>query len=172
MEQGYQIEEINQKEPRPKLLKIVCILSLISIGLSFLGGVSQLFNGPVSDEDLLNQKVEITKTVTKLVELDAGEYWILSVKKLIPMSESLNSSFYYVTILTLITSIVGFFGVLKMWQGFKIGFHFYIIYSLIGIGQIYLFVSPTSVPTFVVFWNTVLSGIFIFMYSRSLNWLK
>ena len=174
MEEGYQIEELKEikgDDKRPQFLKVVSILSFISLGFAFLGNISQLISGPASKEDMLNQKVEMTKSITQLEQMDA-EYWIESVRKLIAMSESLNNSFYAVTFLTFISALIGLFGVLKMWKGSKIGFHFYIIYSLISVGQVYLFVSPQVVPTFVVIWNILISGVFVFMYSRNLKWMK
>ena len=171
MEEEYKIVEINGGNKRPQLLKVVSILSFISLGFTFLGNISQLISGPASEEDMLNQKVEMTKSITQLEQIGA-DYWVESVRKLIAMSESLNNSFYTVTFLTFISALIGLFGVLKMWNGLKIGLHFYIIYSLISVGQVYLFVSPQVVPTFVVIWNVLISGIFVFLYSRNLKWMK
>jgi hypothetical protein len=36
----------------------------------------------------------------------------------------------------------------------------------------YLIVSPVDVPTAVVVVNLIISGLFIFLYSRNLAWLK
>ncbi len=166
----YTIEDINNNE-RPKSLKVLCILSFINLGISFLGIVSQFLSGPASKKDMLLQRAEMSKNIDQLEKMNA-DYAVDAIHKLTAMAESLNDSFYSVTVITLISSIVGLFGVLKMWNGSKIGFHFYIIYSLITVGQVYLFVSPTSIPSFVVIWNLLISGLFVFLYSRNLNWLK
>ena len=166
----YSIDNINNNE-RPKSLKVLCILSFVNLGISFLGILSQFLSGPASKKDMLLQKAEMSKNIEQLETLNA-DYAVDAIHKLIAMAESLNSSFYAVTVVTLISSIIGLFGVLKMWNGTKIGFHFYIIYSLITVGQVYLFVSPTSIPSFVVIWNLLIAGLFVFLYSRNLNWMK
>ena len=169
------MEEINiieeQQPKRPTLLTVVCILSFISIGFSFLGSVSQMIKGPQSEEQMLDQKVELTKTATQLDQM-GSDYFGDAVRKMIVMTENLNENYLMVNLVGLISLAIGFFGVLKMYKGFKVGFHFYIVYSLITIGQIYLFVGASFVPSMVLYWNLFISGLFVFLYSRNLNWMK
>jgi hypothetical protein len=67
--------------------------------------------------------------------------------------------------------LIGLLGALMMWQAKKLGFHLYIGYSLLAIIQIYFFVSPSDVPSFVVIWGLLMSVLFVFMYSRNLKWM-
>jgi hypothetical protein len=166
----YSIDNINNSE-RPKMLKVLCILSFVNLGISLLGVLSQFLSGPASKKDMLLQRAEMSKNIEQLENMNA-DYAVDAIHKLTAMAESLNDSFYAVTVITLISSAVGLFGVLKMWKGAKIGFHFYIIYSLITVGQVYLFVSPASIPSFIVIWNLFIAGLFVFLYSRNLNWMK
>jgi hypothetical protein len=166
----YSIDSLNNNE-RPKALKVLCILSFVNLGISFLGIISQFLSGPASKKDMLLQRAEMSKNIEQLENMDA-DYAVDAIHKLTAMAESLNDSFYAVSIATLMCSSLGLFGVLKMWNGAKIGFHFYIIYSLITVGQVYLFVSPTSIPSFIVVWNLVIAGLFIYLYSRNLKWMK
>jgi hypothetical protein len=156
---------------RPKALKVLCILSFVNLGFSFLGVILQFHSGPASKKDMLFQRAEMSKNIEQLENMNA-DFAVDAIHKLTAMAESLNDSFYAVTVLTLISSAVGLFGVLKMWKGAKIGFHFYIIYSLITVGHVYLFVSPSSIPSFIVIWNLLIAGLFVFLYSRNLSWMK
>lgn len=171
MEEIYTSEELEQQQPRPKFLKVISILSFSSLFMSFIGVISQFVNGPASNEQMLDQKAELLKLIPQMEELNS-DYMVMAIKKVVAMSESLNYHFSSVSIVTLISVLIGFYGVLKMWQGKKIGFHFYIIYSLIGVGQIYLFVSPSNIPSFIILWNLIIAGIFTFMYSKNLKWMK
>lgn len=171
MEEDFTPGQLNKKEERPQFLKVLCILSFISLGFTFLGNISQFVNGPASKEEMQEQKIQMTKVISQMQEMNLS-YWEETIRKLIAMTESLNNHFYGVATVTLIAAVIGFYGVLKMWQGQKLGFHFYIIYSLIGVGQMYLFASPTIIPTIILMWNIFISGLFVFLYSRNLNWLK
>jgi hypothetical protein len=88
------------------------------------------------------------------------------------MTEAMNSQFYYVQIVSLLVVALGVFGIYKMWTRSKLGFHLYIIYSLLSVLTVYLFVAPEDVPSIVVIINLVISAIFVFMYSRNLKWMK
>ena len=101
-----------------------------------------------------------------------SSYFGDSVRKMIVMTENINENFLMVNVVTIISLVFGFFGVFKMFKGFKIGFHFYIVYSLISIGMIYLFVDVAYVPSMVLYWNLFISGLFVLLYSRNLSWMK
>lgn len=162
---------IQEREPRPQFLNVISILSIINIGFSIIGNVLQLNHGPNSKDEMLQLKSEMLANIDKFEKLDF-EYGVLLTRKLITMGEILNSSMYSFVFYSLIISIIGLFGVLKMRQGFKLGFHFYIVYSLLFVSANYLFVSAIYIPNLLLFLNLFIAGIFIFMYSRNLKWMK
>lgn len=160
----------SQKAPRPTFLTVLCILSFIFIGFSFAFGLVGLFGGPLSEEQMLEQKVELTKSADEMRSLEMDSFAEM-MEKIQRMSESINANFYASSILQVLVMGLGLYGVLLMWKGKKLGFHLYIAYSLLSIIQIYFFVSPADIPSFVVIWNLIISAIFVFMYSRNLKWL-
>jgi len=166
-----ELNTIEEQEKRPNFLTVISILSFISIGFSFIGSVSQIISGPLNEDKMLTQKVELIKQANQLDQM-GSDYFGDAVRKMITMTENLNENAIAVSTITLIALLMGFFGVFKMFKGFKVGFHFYIIYSLISIGQVYLFVGVAYVPSIILFWNLFLSGLFVFMFSRNLNWMK
>lgn len=172
METFESIDEISTgREPRPSFLTVLCVLSFIFIGFSILFGLFGLAQGPMSEDKMIEMKVELTKSADEMRSLDM-EGFAGMMEKISRMSESINANFYSSSILSLIIMGLGLFGVIKMWKGFKIGFHLYIGYSLLTIIQVYFFVSPADIPTFIVVWNLLFSALFIFMYSRNLKWLS
>lgn len=160
-----------QKEPRPSFLTVLCILSFIFIGFSLVFGIIGVLNGPLSSDQITEQKVELTKSADEMRSLDMESFAVM-MEQIQRMSESLNANFYASSILSVVVIVLGFMGVLQMWKGKKLGFHLYIGYSLLSIMQIYFFVSPADIPSFVVIWNLIISAIFVFMYSRNLKWLS
>jgi uncharacterized membrane protein (DUF106 family) len=160
-----------QEAKRPTFLKVLCILSFISIGFSTISSVGSLIGGPEDKEAMIEQKAEMMEATSELRE--NGMNALAEIMEQIQrMSESLNDHFYAMTLVSLLIVIIGFFGVFFMWKGKRIGFHLYIVYNLVGLGNLYLFVSPSDVPTFAVIWSLLLSTVFILLYSRNLHWMK
>ncbi len=171
MEFDNQIDNFQEQEERPSFLKVLCILSWISTGIALISGLINLVTGPFSEEKMLEQRVDMMKSIDELKTLEMNGMAEL-FEKIQRMTESMNAQFYYVQTVSLIVVTIGVFGVFKMWNRSKLGFHLYIIYSLLSVLTVYLFVAPVDVPSVVVIFNLIISGIFILMYSRNLKWMK
>src|SRR5574343_109523 len=171
MEFDNQIDNFQEQEERPSFLKVLCILSSISNGIALISGLFNLVTGPFSEEKMLEQRVDMMKSIDELKTLEMNGMAEL-FEKIQRMTESMNAQFYYVQTVSLIVVTIGVFGVFKMWNRSKLGFHLYIIYSLLSVLTGYLFVAPVDVPSVVVIFNLIISGIFILMYSRNLKWMK
>lgn len=171
MEFDNQIDNIQGKRSeRPGFLKTLCIMSFISTGLALVSGFINLLSGPFTKEEMIEQKVQMMKSIDELRTLEMGSLAEM-FEKIQRMSESMNGHFYAAQIVSLLVVSIGIFGVWKMWNGVKLGFHLYIIYSLLSVLTVYFFVAPVDVPSFVVIVNLIFSGIFVFMYSRNLKWM-
>lgn len=171
MEDVLEQNEINSNEPRPGFLIVLCILSYVSMGYTFLVTLFQLLSGPASKDQMLAQKAVFMKSIRQFREVHA-DYLVDLFQKIIRMLEGVNQNFYFVQITTLLFAIIGVFGVVKMWKGAKLGFHVYIIYSILFIVQYYFILSPANIPSLIIITNIIVSGVFVFMYSRNLHWLK
>ncbi len=165
------ITNSNPKEPRSSYLTTLCILSYIFIGFSLLFGLNSLLSGPMSEEQLLQQKVEITKTVDEMKSLEMGNFAEM-MNQLQRMYESINEHFYTFSLLSLLVLGIGLYGVINMWKGRKTGFHLYIVYSLLSVVQLYFVVSPSDIPSMIIIWNLLISAVFILLYSRKLKWME
>lgn len=167
------LDNINDENaPRPKFLTVLCILTFISTGLSLLSGLYNLiFTGKQSEEQMLNAKVEMAEAISQLKEMGANGF-VEMMEKINRMTIEVNDNFYLASFISIATVGIGLFGAFKMWKGFKLGFHLYIVYNLLVVGAIYLYVSPQNIPSLIVIVNIILSSIFVFMYSRNLKWMK
>lgn len=163
-------EELKSKQNMPQFLKVLSILSIIWIAFSLLSNVSRLFTGRISDDLMEQQKIDILKSVDQFKAL-GYEGIANDVQKMIPMGEAINSSDFFFPFFTIVSLVLGLFGIINMRKAKKIGFHFYIIYSLLTVVQPYFFMSPKIIPSMLVFWNIFISGIFVFLYSRNLKWM-
>jgi hypothetical protein len=163
----FQPEEVK----RPTLLTVLCVLSFISIGFSFLGNFSALLSGPLPIDELEKVIADSMNLVARLQ--DAGSSDLSKTLELvIRTQEYINSNFYPHTLITLIGLITGFIGVFFMFKGRKNGFHFYIVYNILSIVGIYVSVPASEVPTIMIVSNMIFSAIFILLYSRNLSWMK
>jgi hypothetical protein len=165
------IDRAPEKEPRPSFLTVLCILSFISIGLALSSGFMGLISGPMSEDMILEQKKQWAKMSDELRSVGADGF-VQILDQFSRMLDSLAANHYGNTIATILVHLIGIIGVIFMWQGRKNGFHLYIVYSILSILQLYLFVSPADIPTIMVVVNLLISGLFIFLYSRNLKWMS
>lgn len=165
------IDGATGKEPRPFFLTVLCILSFISIGLALSSGFMGLISGPMSEEMILDQKMQWAKMSDELRSVGADGF-VQILDQFSRMLDSLNTNHYGNTVATIILRLIGIVGVIFMWQGRRNGFHLYIVYNILSILQLYLFVSPADIPTIMIVVNLVFSGLFIFLYSRNLKWMS
>jgi len=163
--------EFQETPKRPVFLLVLCILSFISIGIGFITALFSLITGPSSEEVMRETKVQFTQQMSEMEGM--GAHWASEIfRKLIHITEATNAAHYMYTLSTIIILLVGAFGVYMMLKGRKLGFHFYIIYSLLAAVQLYLFVDPKYIPTFMVVTSLFFSGIFVLLYALNLKHLK
>ena len=155
---------------RPVLLTVLSILSLITMGFGALGNLFSWISGPSSEEVMYEQKVEFAKAKTDMLDVGADGFATF-FDKMYAMLEQTNQSFVLSQLISTLMLTIGIVGVVFMLKQRRLGFHLYIVYSLIGVGGIFLYVSPSDVPTFLTIVNAIFAGLFIFLYSRTLHWM-
>jgi len=163
----------NTQEPqsRPVFLTVLCILTFITSGLSFLGIVFNAIQGPVSQAKLLQGHDEMLRSTAEMRGQNLDSLADL-FERLSAMAFYTNSMFYTMLLMNVLTFALGLGGAILMWKGRKIGFHSYILYNIVAILSVYVAVPIEEVPAIIIVVNVILSSIFIFMYSRNLKWLK
>lgn len=177
MEEFEQVLEGNEIPKRPKFLLIISILSFVNIGITILTSFFGVLGGKPSSQELEAAKLQFAESQEKLDSLAKSEkvdmsYWSEVLTKLETMSDNMYANFVAYNGLILVIAIVALVAVYLMFVGRKIGFHFYIGYCFLYVIQSYFFTTPSDVPTFVIVLNTLYGGIWVYLYSRNLKWMK
>ena len=158
-------------QKRPVLLLVLAILSFISIGFAILGNLISVTGGPMDENELIEQSVEMAKSKTQMREVGMNGF-VTFFDKLEGMIVETNENFYFSKVIMFITDFIGLFGVILMMRRRKLGFHLYIVYSLLALGGMYLYVSPENIHISLPIVIVIFSGLFVYLYSRTLKWLQ
>jgi len=153
-----------QKKRTPPLLMILSILTLISTSLTLLGGVASILFGPSKEKQSL--------TLAYKLPNDANPDLIDSLEQLDVFLGAINEHFYFYNFASLIIASIGILAVQKMLSGKSLGFHLYIIYSIISIAQYYILIPISEIPSFYINANLAFSVFYIFLYSLNLKWMN
>jgi hypothetical protein len=165
------IVEWEPKPKRPNFLTVLCILTLVNTGLSVITSVVSLLHGPISEDEMMAQRVQFLKLADEMHSMDMSGFAEM-MDQIQRMSEAANAHFYPNTLLSLCILGLGVAGSIFMLKGRKLGFHLYIAYSLLAVLQLYFFASPADIPTVAVVFGLLFSGLFIFLYSKNLHWIN
>ena len=159
------------EEKRPTLLTVIAILSLIWIGFGLIGGLVSLGSGPISEEALRTISIENARQKQEMRDL-GFDWGVRTIEQSEKMMMEINEHHYFAKGLEILIYGIGLVGVVFMLRRRKLGFHMYIIYSLLAVGGPYLYVSVVNIPSFITITTVVISALFIFLYSRNLSWMK
>lgn len=165
------IEEEKKHEKRPTGLLILFVLTVLSTSIQLLSSVAGVFSGKPTATEINDIKLSNAKMVKVFKDMDATEV-IDFIQKMEYITLAKLDNLQFFSFITLLISGLGLFAAIKMFTGHKLGFHLYIMYSFLSIIQIYTIVSPAEVPTIDVIFNGSFSLLFIFLYSRYLNWMQ
>lgn len=165
------MEEVNEMQQvddakRPKLLTVIGILTFVSLGFQFLSLLINLIRGK-QDEDGITEDIAQTLTFLKKFGTDEDS---LELTKM--AMEQTNDSFWLVQFIAILSIGLGLSGVIMMFKRRKIGFHLYIIYSLLGVGGGYLYLSSDLTTMMTLFGSISVAILFIVLYGLNLKWLK
>jgi len=163
--------EVEQQQKFPKALKIIAVLSIISVGFSLISELSQFFKGKLTSEELLDEKVKLLQ-VAKGFSGETADVMKESAEMLFQINTILNGSFYNYHLVSTLILLIGLAGVVLMLKLNKVGFHLYIVYCLLSIINLYLFLPVHFVSMNSLFIALGTSGLFIWLYSRNLKFMK
>lgn len=160
-----------QKSKRPTFLTVLCILTFVFAGFATLSFLLKLANGQ-PDYGLIEP--ELAKIQTQVNQMrDMGNPGLAHMfEKLINQQNIIFEKYMMYHLSHLIMFATGLFGALLMFRGKKIGFHLYIIYSILYTFLDYIFISSENIVWFTSMSGLIISGGFVFMYSRNLKWLR
>lgn len=165
------IDSQQQETPkkRPMFLTVLCVLSFISLASSGLTTLSALTSQPMTADEVEAYEAEQYENIATFKEqdLEGLETMLVSMMELTIYQN--NEVYYSYQFFNLITILLGFAGVYLMFKLKKIGFHLYVLYSLIPILGFYIFFPIAIVPTFLVVGSTVIAALFAILYGMNLK---
>lgn len=165
------VDTIGERPKRPVFLLVLCILTFVRIGFGVMDGFLGLAAGPDSPQDLDKAQVELNKQIDEF-EKQGMDDWVPTVKKLQNMVIVMNNNYYAVIALAFFIYAIGVTAAIMMLRGRKLGFHLYIIYTLLSVCDYYFFISPSMVPTVVIVLSALTGALFIGLYAINLKWMR
>jgi hypothetical protein len=163
--------KLNKRVKIPISLLITGIISIIGTSSAILSSIQSLVMGKPSQSEINETKIEIAKSLEE-VQKNKIEFLERLLRNLQIMIDAMYENFILYSLVAGIVATIGLIGIILMFRRKELGFHLYIIYCLVYVSQNYLFVSPANVPVILVIGNLLISGLFIFIYSRSINWFR
>ncbi len=162
-----------QEKPskRPVLLTILCILSFIVVGFGLLGVLLSLAGGKPSAEVIENGYNKTMQLASD--NRDQGLVFMASVlEQMAEVTTYQQHNYWLVLLVNAVTSGTGFAGVFMMFRGRRLGFHLYIIYSLLSFGGVFLIMPPHSDLFTSAIMSLVFSAVFVLLYGLNLKWMN
>lgn len=158
-------EKQEMKNKRGKTLPVLCILSWIAIGLTFLSVSSEMMKGQLTQEELRQEQFELLSTA----DTDLGEFYMAFIEETVAMMEVTNEKFWTLMSINLCIVILGFFGVLLMFKLQKKGFYLYLAYCIIPMIVSLSFFGDFKITIYGLIFNVIFSGLFIILYGVQLK---
>lgn len=157
---------------RPVFLTVLIVLTSISIFFGLLGGVSSLMNGPLTEEQVEEGMMPLYETIPTL-ESEGLDNYADMVRLIIDYTKHVNdNSFSLNNLLTILTYIIGIGAIVMMFRLRKIGFHLYVIYSLLPVVTLYLVAPSSLIPNIYVIFYMVIAILFTLLYALNLKYMK
>lgn len=170
MEENINLENnFNEAPKRSQFLTVLCVLSFVMCGISFLSGIWSIYQ---SSPETMQQNIEQVRTVNpemadrmedQIIEMQSNPY-----SKVAPY-------------LSLVYTLLSFLGVMMMWNLTKKGFYIYAIaeilpytgFILMGKNSLSMMGPPgsggTMIAMAVMVFMVVVDVIFVALYARNLK---
>jgi len=165
------MNETQEESKRPTGLLVLFILTTIYTSLKILGALGSVLSGPPNAEEIKRIKVEMGKSMKAAKDLNS-DFLVDFIEKMGIISEATIANFMLFNFLSILFYGLGLAAAILMFKRMKLGFHLYIGYSFLLLLQYYFIVSPSDVPISLLVMEGLMSLLFIFLYSRYLNWMK
>ncbi len=164
-------DELELKSKPPKFLLVLLILTWCNTGLAIISSLYTLMMGKPSVEEIKQSKVVLATSMNQMTEMKM-HYFATLMQKIQYLTDAMYANFIGFHLVSFSVAAIGCVAAFFMFQGKRLGFHVYIVYSLVYLSQTYLFVNPAFVPTEMLVINAFFAFIFILMYSRNLTFMK
>jgi len=159
------------KKKRPVFLLVLVILSSINMSVSLLGSFSGMLGAKPDAKMIKQAKLEFANMREQLEEGGAADFTYI-IDQMESVTDNMFKHFQAYNSVQFLVLVLGLTGVVLMYQRRKLGFHFYIIYSLGLVVLPYLFNPITGIPTILTIVGILYGGVWVLLYSRNLHWME
>ncbi|MEN9994616.1 MAG: hypothetical protein RL762_1273 [Bacteroidota bacterium] len=164
-------DELIVKKKRPVFLLVLVILSSLNISVSLLGSFSGMLGAKPDAKMIKQAKLEFANMREQLEEGGAADFTYI-IDQMEGITNNMFKYFQAYNSVQFLILVLGLTGVILMYQRRKLGFHFYIIYSLGLVVLPYLFNPITGIPTILSIVGILYGGVWVLLYSRNLHWME
>ena len=164
--------EVNTEAPkRPVFLLVFVIMSSINIGISTMGALSAILGAKPDASMIKEAQLDFAKMRDQL-EAANGSDFIYIVDQMEAVTMNMFAHFHTYNSIQFIFLLLGLTGVILMFQRKRLGFHFYIVYSLGLVLLPYFFNAMQQIPTILTIVGVLYGALWVFLYSRNLHWVN
>jgi len=164
--------ESNHETPkRPVFLLVLVIMSSINIGISTMGSLSAILGATPDAAVIKEARLDFAKMRYQL-EVANGSDFIYIVDQMEMVTMNMFAHFHTYNSVQLIFLLLGLTGVILMFKRKRLGFHFYIVYSLGLVILPYFFNSIQQIPTILTIVGVIYGAVWVILYSRNLHWVN
>jgi len=164
--------ESNHETPkRPVFLLVLVIMSSINIGISTMGSLSAILGATPDAAVIKEARLDFAKMRDQL-DVANGSDFIYIVDQMEMVTMNMFAHFHTYNSVQLIFLLLGLTGVILMFKRKRLGFHFYIVYSLGLVILPYFFNSIQQIPTILTIVGVLYGAVWVILYSRNLHWVN
>lgn len=138
----------------------LCILSGIYIIFNLFSQIVELASGPLTDEEIREQKLEIMSDQSDEVIEVMGAY----IEEMVATLERTQQYHYQITGANTLIYLLGAIGVWMLFRRQKMGFHLYLSYNILEIAAALYFFGQFTISFYVTLFMAVISIVFIILY--------
>jgi len=156
---------------RPTALTVYIILSWIWITVLSYNVLMNYVAGPMTAEQIRENRIEMLKSLEKQPQQDR-EVGMTVVNEMELFFETYSANHAAAHFASFLHILVGLAATILMFRMRKVGFHLYILYSLIPITTASYFYGASTIGVGLMFCSGVIGLLFIILYGFQLKHLK
>jgi hypothetical protein len=136
-----------------------------------MGSLSAILGAKPDASMIKEAQLDFAKMRDQL-EAANGSDFIYIVDQMETVTMNMFVHFHTYNSIQFIFLLLGLTGVILMFQRKRLGFHFYIVYSLGLVLLPYFFNSMQQIPTILTIVGVLYGALWVFLYSRNLHWVN
>jgi hypothetical protein len=158
-------DKLTIKEKRGKTLPVLVVLSFVWIAFSLGSLVIGLADGPLSDEEIEQQKYEVLQAYDE----DSPEFVTNMMDESLATLDIVQENFWLINGVSALSILIGFFAVYLMFKLKRVGYYLYIAYSIIPIIMTMSLFSQFKISMWGLAFSGLFSVVFLILYGVQLK---